>query len=135
MIFGFLLALIVVDALFGRTVFGLNAQKVLLVLVLIFIGYALNYSLFHKEPYELLVQSEHITITKKGTTGDPDFPLYGETLDSYYIIYPAIHYKIAIKNTCTGFNQFNVNTWCENDRLPKCNTPGQPDSCMILPAK
>lgn len=135
MIFEFIIVLIVVNALFGRTVFGVNAQKVLLVLVLILIGYVVYYSFFHKEPYELLVQSEHVTITKKGTTSDPDFPLYGETSDAYYIIYPAIHYKIGIKNTCTGFNQFNANTWCGNDRLPKCNTPGQPDSCMILTSK
>jgi hypothetical protein len=129
----FLIVLVVVNAIFGRTVFGLNAQKVLLVILLILLGAALYYAFIHQEPYEVLLKTDHITITKPITGNTVTFPFYGKTTEYYYIVYPTIHYRTPVHNSCIGFNQFNIDTWCGDDRyIPRCNTPLSPETCTMI---
>ncbi|MEO6536516.1 MAG: hypothetical protein ABIO00_02400, partial [Candidatus Paceibacterota bacterium] len=97
--------------------------------------YVVSDSLFHKEMYQELIQSEHITVTKQGS-GSDTFPWYGENTSYYYVIYPAVNYRILRSNSCSSFDAFNIDTWCGEERyFPRCNTPTKPNNCMSYSAQ
>jgi hypothetical protein len=126
-------SLTVLNALFDRTVLGFRARWLLLIFISLFFGYFIHYELTYKDSYELLIELEQIEITKTDKNG---FPLYGDNGTYHYIIYPAINYRIPIENTCLGFNKYNIETWCGNERyIPRCNTPSEPDNCIIIDIK
>jgi hypothetical protein len=132
LLWGLLFSVIILNAVFGRTIFGIDARKILFVLVLLFVGYVLYFSLFHKEMYELLIENERITVVRTTVQSELTFPLYGKNDQYYYVIYPAIHHRIALINNCPGFRANNIDTWCGDARVqPRCNTPEQPENCLI----
>ncbi len=133
LLYGFLFSYLVVSAIFGHSFFGLSARKVLLVLALIFVLFVLHHTFFFKDLYEVLIEDENIALSGPMVSKDLKFPLYGKNAEYYFVIYPAIHYKIPIQNNCSGFRPNNRDTWCgEAKMIPVCNTPQQSDNCTVV---
>lgn len=80
------------------------------------------------ELYDALIERESINLTIDSIPKD-SFPLYGQNQTHYFVIYPALHWKIAKDANCEGLVQYDKNTYCGPAQIPQCNDGG--DGCKI----
>ncbi len=133
MLFWLFLSIVIAYAIFDHTIFGFDSRKILAFIILAFLGLSIYQYYSSENSHEVLIRDEKIVVANAGGQGTTTFPLYGANSDSYFIIYPAIHYRIPIQNKCPRFVSTDRNTWCGDAKVkPLCNTPNDSKNCSIV---
>jgi len=109
-------------------------RVILFLLFILFISNIVWITLFEKEPAQKFVDDYSLTIEKK--TPDENYldsyPWYASDEENFYVIYPGLYRIIPKDNDCSGFEAYEVKTWCKDfDKQYKC-FPGEEDSCGII---